>query len=330
MPRISAVVVTFDHADEVAACVDAALGQAGAGVDVEVVVVDNASRDATLDVLRGYGDRIVVVARERNTGYADGVNAGVAASSGDEVLLLNPDAVMDPGCVAALSGHLAATPGAGAAAALLRDPDGSLQHFARREIGVREAFWSFTNLGQAIDGRLLGGRHARSRAYADEWAHGFDAPLAVDCPAAACVLVRRALLVPRPMDPALPLFFNDAELWRRVRATGATVDVVPSAGAVHGGGTSIRRGDRVRMRAEWVASSRVYLRPALGRAGRGALAAMYLGDAVTDTVVHSVRARRPVLPNDARGTLGGLGLPAGAPTWLIPVRRVGRRRRAAR
>ena len=321
---VSALVVTYNHEHEVGSCVDAALAQELGDAELELVVVDNASTDATLAALDAYRDRITVVPQEVNRGYAAGVNAAFAASRGDWVLLLNPDAVMDPGCLRALLGHLRATPGAGAAAAWLRDEGGTPQRFARREIDLRAVAWTFTASGRALDARR-GGRHQKRRVYEDEWSRPVSAPFPVDCPAAACVLVRRALLEPRPMDPALPLFFNDAELWRRLRAAGWQLDVVPAAGAAHAGATSVSRTDRVRIRAEWVASTRRYLAPALGPAGRGALWTLFFLDAAVCGVRSAVRRGDDEAALTFRATLGGLGLPGGPPPWLTPVRRRGRR-----
>lgn len=325
-PRITILVVTYDSAGEIASCLDAALAQAQDDLELDVVVLDNASQDHTRQVLRGYGDRIRTIENTENRGYAEGVNAAFGATRADWVLLLNPDAAMDAGCLAALLAHLCERPGAAAAAAVLRDPDGGLQRFARRDVGLRDVAWNFTELGRRLDERR-GGRALNRRRYEEEWRAGVSEPLPVDCPAAACVLVRRALLEPRPFDPGLPLFFNDAELWRRLRRAGWTLDVVPGATAVHGYGTSVRRVDRARMRAEWVAATRRYLAPELGAPGRVALYAIFLADAVAAAILHRVGRGRPETPAEVRGTLGGLGLPGGAPPWLTPV---GRRARAAR
>lgn len=324
---VSVLVVTYNHEDEIVPCLDAALAQARDGFAVEVVVIDNASRDATLDRLDAFGDRIRVVGLPDNTGYAEGVNTAFSISTGDPVLLLNPDAIMDPGCVAGLLAHLDATPSCGGAAALLRDLDGDgQQRFCRRDPDLRTVFWTMTELGRRLDAKR-GGRMLRHRRYEAEWRAGIDAPLAVDCPAAACVLVRRSLMEPRPLDPALPLFFNDAELWRRIRGQGLTLDVVPGPGATHGYGTSVKQVDADRRRAEWVAALRLYMRPVLGPAGRAALVTMLLADAALATVLRKLGKGLDTTRDDVRGTLGGLGLPGGSPPWLT---RVGRRARAAR
>lgn len=313
MVDVSALVVTYDHAGEIAACLDSVLAQEGAGL--EVVVVDNASRDDTLAVLAGYRGRVRTLRSRRNEGYAAAVNAAFAASSGGLVLLLNPDVVLAPGCLAGLVAHLEGNPRCGAAAALLSDPDGSLQRFARRDPGLRDVAWCFTEIGRRVD-RRRGEPALRRRRYEEEFATGVVAPLEVDCPAAACVLVRRELMSPVPMDTRLPLFFNDADLWRRVRAAGYTVEIVPATAATHVGGTSIRRADEVRMRAEWVASARRFVTEG-SRLRAAAYDSVLTADAIAAGLLGLAgdeRSRRSAL-----GTLGGLGLPGGPQPWLTTV-----------
>jgi N-acetylglucosaminyl-diphospho-decaprenol L-rhamnosyltransferase len=70
--------------------------------DDELVVVDNASGDGTAEAARSAAARTRVLEQDRNLGFAGACNAGVAASSAPLVLLLNPDAVVAPGCIDAL------------------------------------------------------------------------------------------------------------------------------------------------------------------------------------------------------------------------------------
>ena len=82
-------------------------------LDVEVVVVDNASRDATVERVRARAktdERIRLLELGANSGFAAAVNAAFAGARGDHVLILNPDCVMDPGCAAALRARLHAQP----------------------------------------------------------------------------------------------------------------------------------------------------------------------------------------------------------------------------
>lgn len=322
-PDVSVLVVTYEHGDEIADCIDAALAQADDMLAVEVVVADNASGDDTAARVRARAaDGVRLLEMGRNAGFAAAVNAAFAASRGEHVLILNPDCVMDAGCARALRDHLAARPGVALAAALLHDPDGTPQMHARRDIGLGGVLWAYTTVGRRVDAALRGGQAAAGRRYEDLWTGGPPTePFAVFCPAAACVMARRADLAPRPLDERFPLFFNDGDLCARLRDAGRGVEIVPAATAAHGYGTSVgraQRADPARMRAEWVASLRRYAALHWSRPARAALAAALLADAVAAAVLCLARREDP---REVRGVLGGFGLPGGRPPLLTPVRR---------
>jgi GT2 family glycosyltransferase len=322
-PRVdvSALVVTWNSAQDIAACIDAALGQEG--VDLEVIVVDNASSDDTLTVLAQYADdpRVTVLPQDRNLGYADGNNLAARHATGRHLLLLNPDCEMAPDCAWLLLRHLETTPGCGAAAAQLTFPDGTPQSFARREATVSVTVWAFLETLRRVDIRLMGNRHMLHRIYADV---PFDGPTAVDCPAAACVLLPRAVVDDPLLDPRLPLFFNDGDLYRRLRRKGLSAQVVPAASAVHRYGSSVAEVPSARRRAEMVAGLRIYLEQSWPAPLRALLWVLLLLDALVCLPLRRTRTM-------AIGTLGGLGLPGGAPPWLTPTRpaAAGRTRPAA-
>lgn len=330
-PDVSVLIVTYEHGDEIAACLDGALMQAGDGLAVEVVVADNASRDDTVARVRARAaDCVRLLEMGSNRGFAAAVNAAFAASTGEHVLILNPDCVMDAGCARALRDHLAARPQVALAAALLHDPDGAPQMHARRDVGLAGVLWAYTTVGRRLDARLRGGRAAANRRYQDLWAGGAPRrPFAVFCPAAACVMARRSDLDPVPLDERFPLFFNDGDLCARLKDAGRGVEIVPAATAAHGYGTSVgraQRADPARMRAEWVASLRRYAAQHWGRPQRVGLSAALLADAVASAALCLVRREDP---REVRGMLGGLGLPGGPPPLLTPVRRVWARRAQA-
>ncbi len=319
-PRVSVLIVTYNHVDEIGACLDAALAQ---GPDVEVIVADNASRDGTAEQVRER-EGVRLVEMGSNEGFAAGMNAAFLASTGDKVLLLNPDCVMEPGCAATLSAHLAAHADVGMAAALLHDPDGTPQLFARRDLDLGAALWAFTSMGRRLDA-ARGGRARAARRYEELWAGGPPSePVAVFCPAAACVMTSRYDALPLPFDERFPLFFNDGDLCARLLRAGRRAEVVPAARAAHGYGTSVtraQRADPARMRAEWVASLRRYAARWWSRPARAALPVLLLADAVAGAALCVAKREDP---REVRGTLGGLGLPGGPPPLLTPVRRFGR------
>jgi GT2 family glycosyltransferase len=322
---VSVLVVTYDHGDEIDACLDGALAQAGDGLSVDIVVADNASRDDTAARVRAREpDGVRLLEMGSNRGFAAAVNAAFAASAGEHVLILNPDCVMAPGCARALRDRLVARPDVALAAALLHDPDGTPQLHARRDAGLGGALWAFTATGRRIDA-MRGDRALAERRYEDLWVDGPPRePIAVFCPAAACVMAARRDLEPAPFDERFPLFFNDGDLCARLQAAGRGVEIVPAATAAHGYGTSVKRAqaaDPARMRAEWVASLRRYAARHWSRPQRAALPALLLADAAAGALLCLARREDP---REVRGTLGGLGLPGGPPPLLTPVRRLGR------
>ena len=86
MVRIAIVIVTYNSAAEIGGCLDSLRELS----DVEVVVVDNASRDSTREEVKGRGR--CVIANPTNVGFATAVNQGVRATTAPLILLLNPDA----------------------------------------------------------------------------------------------------------------------------------------------------------------------------------------------------------------------------------------------
>ncbi len=87
---VSVIVVSYNSAPHLRACVESVLRQEG--VALELVVVDNHSRDDSLEVLRAFGDRVRVIANPRNAGFGAGNNLGFRSASGRFAYLLNPDA----------------------------------------------------------------------------------------------------------------------------------------------------------------------------------------------------------------------------------------------
>jgi O-antigen biosynthesis protein len=109
LPTVSVVIPCHDAAAFLAMAIDSVLAQDPP--PLEVIVVDDASTDGSVDVARGYGGRVRVIASERNRGPAATRNAGAAAASGAAILFLDADDEVAPGTLAALAAALAERPG---------------------------------------------------------------------------------------------------------------------------------------------------------------------------------------------------------------------------
>jgi len=101
LPTISVTLVTFDSADFLVRCLDSLATQTAP--PLEVVVVDNASRDASVAIARRHPAVTRVIENAHNVGFAAGQNQAIAASSGAWVLTLNPDVVLDATFLATLA-----------------------------------------------------------------------------------------------------------------------------------------------------------------------------------------------------------------------------------
>ncbi len=250
-PPLAVVIVTYSSGKIVEGCLrslDAAL--AGAG-PARIVVVDNASADDTVERVREVAPEAEVIQNGRNAGFAAGVNAGIAAADGCDVLVLNPDIRLAPGSVLLLRQALA-LPGTGIAAPRLTGETGTLHLSLRRRPTVPRA------LGEALLGGHRAGRiPALGELVVDPAA--YDRPQTVDWVAGAAWLISRACLdALDPLDERYFLYSEETEYMLRAGAAGFAVRYEPRAVAVHLGGeqsTSSRlwalsSANRVRMHRE--------------------------------------------------------------------------------
>ncbi|MCR2785005.1 MULTISPECIES: glycosyltransferase family 2 protein [unclassified Microbacterium] len=220
---VAAVVVTYNSAGHVLELLDS-IPAAMADLSYSVVVVDNGSTDKTLALLSDRVDCTVV--RSTNTGYAAGMNLAVRESpDADAVLILNPDAALDPDSVPRMKDVLA-RPEVAVVAPRVREADGSLSPTLRRRPSfLRVGGLSFTGL-PAFTERIEDPRMYEHEHDVD-WAVG--AILLVD---------RERYLALGGMDESYFLYSEETDLSLRARDAGWSTVYTPAAGAMHVGGGS--------------------------------------------------------------------------------------------
>ncbi len=108
-PWISIVTPSFNHARFIRRTIDSVLGQEG-DFDLEYLVVDGASTDGTLDVLRSYGDRLRWIS-EKDEGQVEAINKGLGRTTGEILAWINSDDVLCPGALGRVALAFAANPG---------------------------------------------------------------------------------------------------------------------------------------------------------------------------------------------------------------------------
>jgi len=203
----------------------------------EIVVVDNASEDFSLDFTSRLEFPIEVIRNRKNLGFAAGNNLGWHATRGDPVLFLNPDTEAMHGSIERL-GELLEDATIWAAGGNLWSPNGERQ----AGFNVR----TFPTVASVAAEMLLLDElwpsNPWTRRYRmTDWDHA--SALDVDQPAAACLMVqRRALLQLGGFDESFrPAWFEDVDLCRRIRDRGGRIVFQPAAGFLHHGGSSLKR-----------------------------------------------------------------------------------------
>ncbi|MFH1631777.1 MAG: glycosyltransferase family 2 protein [bacterium] len=130
MLDVSIIVVTYEeNLDVLKGCFDSVA--ASNGVDLELIVVDNAGSDATKGLLMSYPG-VKYIRNPDNRGFAAAVNQGISASCGKHVLLLNPDTCFGAGTLNKMIVHLDEDSEVGVAGCVIQYPDGSPQESFRR------------------------------------------------------------------------------------------------------------------------------------------------------------------------------------------------------
>jgi GT2 family glycosyltransferase len=213
-PRASAIVLNFDGAGVVEEAVESLLAQDFPGL--EVIVVDNGSRDGSDAALeRTFAGRIRLIRTGRNLGFGGGNNAGIRASGGEYVVLLNQDAAAAASFVRELVAAADADPTVGMVAPRVLD-------YGQRDV--------LDTVGHLLypDG-LNRGRGRRER---DEGQ--YDGCRTALFPSGAAALYRRSMLDEVGLfDESFFLYGDDAELGLRARLAGWGCALAPRAVAYH-------------------------------------------------------------------------------------------------
>jgi GT2 family glycosyltransferase len=213
--RCAVVIPTFNGAHLLSTCLQSLFAHPPERCEMQVIVVDDASDDGTVERFEGYDERLSVVARERNGGFGVACNDGArAAGDVDHLVFLNNDTIALPNWLDALIDEIDSHPRAAAVGSKLLYPDGTVQH-----AGVA--------IGQ------------------DRWPHHLYAGMPGDHPAvdrakrvvaatAACLLVRRSEFEALGgFDTDFHNGYEDVDFCLRLGERGAEVRYCPRSVLYH-------------------------------------------------------------------------------------------------
>jgi N-acetylglucosaminyl-diphospho-decaprenol L-rhamnosyltransferase len=228
---VSAVVVNWNVRDYLRRCLRS-LPTASEQTALEVWVVDNGSSDGSAAMVRREFPAVHLLVNGHNPGFAAANNQAIRAGGGRYVLLLNPDAELEAGALAALCAYLDEHPTVAVVGPQLRNSDGSVQSSRRRAPRLATGFVESTQVQQCLPRSWLTDHYyVNDRSDDDEqdvgWLMG------------ACLLVRRSAIdAVGLLDEGFYMYSEEVEWCLRFRRAGWRIVYLPAARVVHHSGRS--------------------------------------------------------------------------------------------
>lgn len=221
--KVTVVVVTYQS--------ERTIGEALAGLKrcreaglCEVLVVDNGSRDRTVELIEAEKSWLTIIPSQGNIGFGRGCNLGFERATTPYVAVVNPDAVLEPGALRTLTEFLMDRPEVGVVAPALIESDGDLQIAGALPKPLDLVRAALPRGAGKLDRRpIVPGEEARRV----EWLCG-------------ALFVARTELIRRigGFDPRFFLYFEETDLCKRIAGAGAQLWTVGAASASHVGGAS--------------------------------------------------------------------------------------------
>lgn len=241
--RLSVAIVNWNTTRLLEECL-CSIAEFAPPFDHEVIVVDNASADFDPEQFSIRFPTVRLIRNEFNAGYAKACNQAISISTGDYVLLLNPDTRVTEGALDSLVGFAHSHPEAAAVGAKLVRPDGTTERSVRGFPYPGPIAWEYIGLSKLWPHSTTFGAYRMT--YFE-----YDKVSEVDQPMGSCLLMtRRVLDDVGLLDEGFPIFFNEVDWLFRAKKKGYKVYFTPDAVVIHHGGAGTRQADRRRMARE--------------------------------------------------------------------------------
>jgi GT2 family glycosyltransferase len=232
-PAITVIIVSYKCPEPLKETLSSVMAQRYEG-PVETVVVDNASRDETPEIVKRFPNVKLIESRE-NLGFARANNLGAREGEGDFLFILNPDIVLPQGLLSRLADYLTDDPRVGAVGPTLIEKTGRLQKYcAWKNYTTAAAIADVIGLSEGLPRRFL----RAGCFYPHDLYYG--EPKEVFSLSGSCALIRKeAFLAAGGFDERYFLFGEDLDLFRTIRRKGFRVVYLPSEPVVHMTGASM-------------------------------------------------------------------------------------------
>lgn len=234
--RVSVIIVNYNVVYFLEQCLYTVV-QAASGLDAEIIVVDNASTDASRAVLPGRYPEVKFIWNQQNPGFGAANNQAMKIAQGEYFLLLNPDTLLTPDAITTCLDFFAAHPEAGAVG--MRMYDGSGKYLPESKRGFPDPVTAFYKLSGLA--RLFPKHPKLARYYLGHLSA--DAVQDVEVLAGAFMMIsRKAYEQVGGFDESFFMYGEDIDLSHRIRLAGFKNYYLPEPGLIHFKGESTPRG----------------------------------------------------------------------------------------
>ncbi len=233
VPDVSVVIVSFNTRDLLRECLQTVYAESG--LQYEVIVVDNASRDASLEMVQREFPTAIAIQSGANLGFAAANNLAFTRARGRYIVLLNSDAFLTEGTLAKAVALMEKSPATGLGGGRLVGRDGSWQPSARLFPSLLNDFLSLSGLAARFPRSRFFGRADRT------WADPMEATETDWVPGAFSIVRRELLEQLGYFDEDFFLYYEEVDLCHRIKHAAYKVSYWPELEIVHIGGESSRQ-----------------------------------------------------------------------------------------
>lgn len=219
MKKVSVIIVSFNTAQLLRECL-LSLKNANTQKDLEIIVVDNASNDSTVEMVKTEFPNVTIIANTENVGFGKANNQGLEKATGEFIFLLNPDATVQNNTIQELVDFSQTHPDVGIVAPQLLNNDGSIQPSCFR----------LPKVSGAIKEYFFGMKGAYSKYFPNT-----TKPQPVEAVVAAAMLLPRSVIKKLSVlfDEKFFFYYEDIDLCRRIQKLGLKIFYLQHAKVVH-------------------------------------------------------------------------------------------------
>ena len=253
-PVVSVIIITYFSEKEIRACLDAA--STTSDDRVETIVIDNCSKDETINILkREYEEKgnVRLVFNEENIGFAKGVNQGAALARGKYVLILNPDTIAPISAILTMVSYMEQHPDVGILGPRITDEYGT----AQESYGDDLTPWS------EFLGKIVHSKYVERLPFVKKWKEaklGTKKILTVGWIGGACALMPKELFLSiGGIDTRFFLSHGDmVDIGKKIKLRKLKAVLYPDISIIHTGSKSVAHNREESLRASYIGTLYVF------------------------------------------------------------------------